>query len=215
VCTRVSARNARIALGVALASIMLAGSGCGARVHSAATPPVAAPATEPSKLDGHVVAPYPAPEFGLKSQTGAKVKLAGQRGRVVLVTFLYTHCPDVCPLIASQLNTALRLLPAVTRTHVRVLAVSVDPEGDSPASVRRFIREHSLLPQFLYLTGSRPELQPVWQAYNVLATPRSGSAIDHSSYIALVDRPGRVRAYFDSTSRPAAIARDVRLLLRS
>src|SRR5260221_3930041 len=83
---RVSASNARIALGVALASTTLAASGCGARVHSAATPPVAAPATEPSKLDGHAVAPYPAPEFGLKSQTGAKVKLTAQRGRVVLVT---------------------------------------------------------------------------------------------------------------------------------
>ena len=89
--------------------------------------------------------------------TGTPVTLAGQRGRYVLVTFLYTHCPDVCPLIAANLNAALRTLGAGTK-HVRVLAVSVDPKGDTAAAVRAYRTRMHLLPQFRYLIGTRAEL---------------------------------------------------------
>ena len=61
--------------------------------------------------------------------------MSSQRGRFTLVTFLYTNCPDVCPLIAEHLNTALRQL-GTTRADTRVLAVSVDPNGDTPSAVR-------------------------------------------------------------------------------
>ena len=157
--------------------------------------------------------PTAAPRFALRDQAGVRVELAALRGDVVLVTFLYTHCPDVCPITAGHLNAALRLLPRAARSRTLVLAVSVDPEGDTPAAVRRFIAEHRLLPQFRYLTGSRATLRPVWQAYNVLAAPRSADAIDHSAYTALVDRRGTVRVYFDASSSPTDIAHDIRRAL--
>ena len=135
------------------------------------------------------------------------------RRKVVLVTFLYTHCPDVCPVIANNLNAALRLLAPADRARTRVFAVSLDPAHDGPSEVRRFIAEHRLLPQFRYLTGSRATLQPVWQAYNVIAAPRNDTAIDHSAYTTLVDRRGIAQVYFDSTSPPADIAHDVRRAL--
>jgi protein SCO1/2 len=129
------------------------------------------------------------------------------------VTFLYTHCPDVCPLIASSLNTALREL-GPRRDDVRVLAVSVDPKGDTPASVRRFARSHALLPQFRYLTGTTPQLTRVWRAYNVLAVARRADVVDHVAYTVLVDRSGRRRVLYDARVRASQIVHDVRYLLR-
>jgi protein SCO1/2 len=74
------------------------------------------------------------PDCRLADQHGRVVHLAGLNGKVVLLTFLYTHCPDVCPLTASNLNAALlRLGP--DRHAVEVLAVSVDPAGDTPNAV--------------------------------------------------------------------------------
>jgi protein SCO1/2 len=68
--------------------------------------------------------------FALHDQDGQRVGLAGQRGPVVLLTFLYIHCPDVCPLVAGNLNVTLRAL-GPRRRHVRVLAITVDPAGES------------------------------------------------------------------------------------
>ena len=96
---------------------------------------------QPKKLfaGGRVSPPHEAPAISLRDASGAPVTLAGQRGRYVLVTFLYTHCPDVCPLIASNLNGAVRALGARGK-NVRVLAISVDPKGDTPAAVRAYVK---------------------------------------------------------------------------
>src|SRR5581483_5058426 len=110
------------------------------------------------------------PDFALRDQAGRLVRLSALHGKFVVVTFLYTHCPDVCPLIATQLNDALRSL-GPRRSAVRVLAVSVDPKGDTPAAVRRYVRERRLLPQFRYLTGTRAQLTPIWKGWFVAAGP--------------------------------------------
>jgi len=157
--------------------------------------------------------PQPAPDFALRDQSGTLVRLSDERGKVVLITFLYTHCPDVCPLTAANLNTALALLGAA-RSHVVVLAISVDPKGDTRAAVKTFVRVHALRSQFHYLTGSPDELSGVWHAYNVAAVRRGGGNVDHTLYTMVVDRSGKARVLFDSLARPKAIAHDVRLLLR-
>src|SRR5437867_6918642 len=88
-----------------------------------------------------------APAFTLADAHGRRISLAAQRGRMVLVTFLYTHCPDVCPLIASHLNEAVGRL-GLQRQDARVLAISVDPKGDSAKAVRAYERLHRSRPQF-------------------------------------------------------------------
>ena len=206
----------RLLLGATLALVALTSSACGgaSRGHAAAPGTSTAPRST-SSFRGHAVEPvYSAPLFALRDQAGAPVRLAQQRGRVVLVTFLYTRCPDVCPLIASRLNAVLRLLSPARRAKTRVLAVSVDPEHDTRSAVDRFVAEHRLLPQFLYLTGLRARLQPVWQAYNVLAAPVNERRIEHSAYTALIDQRGRVRVTFGRTASVTAIAHDVARLLR-
>lgn len=165
-------------------------------------------------FDGPAIAnPTRVPDFRLRDQHGRAVSLSAQRGKVVLLTFLYSHCPDLCPFTATSLNRALLSLGRA-RSQVRVLAVSVDPKGDTRASVRRFVREHRLLPQFHYLTGTEAALQPIWGAYHVASAQQLGDGVDHTLYTMLIDPSGRDRVLYDSTATPAAIAHDVRLLLR-
>ena len=119
------------------------------------------------------------------------MRLSKLRGRFVVVSFLYTHCPDVCPLIADNLNRALARNRGLT-----VLAVSVDPKGDTPASVRRFVRAHRLRPGFRYLTGTRAQLQPIWNAYHLAVMPGKDRRAQRVQV--LVDRRGDERLLYDS-----------------
>ena len=156
--------------------------------------------------------PGVAPGFALRDQSGKVVRLSAQRGKVVVITFLYTHCPDLCPLTAQNINAAVRTLGRQGK-QVTVLAVSVDPAGDTPTAVRRFVRQHHLLPQFHYLTGSRQALRSVWNAYHVQSVRHAGDDVDHSLYTLLLDRKGRGRVLFDATATATAIAHDTKLLL--
>lgn len=166
------------------------------------------------QFDGPTIAnPSPAPLFTLRDQDGQTVSLAHQRGRVVLLTFLYTHCPDVCPLTAARLDAVLAALGS-QRTRVRVLAISVDPAGDTPAAVQRFVREHRLLPQFRYLTGPPATLKLLWARYGVRSLKQAGGdRVDHTLYTLLLDRALHGRVLFDATATTTAITHDTRLLL--
>ena len=161
---------------------------------------------------GTLLSPAPAaPAFTLSDQAGAAVGLAGEQGHYVVVTFLYTHCPDVCPVIAGTLNRVLKT-PAAHRAGLRVLAVSVDPKRDTPGAARQFVREHQLVPTFRYLTGTRAELEPVWKAFHVAAVAGPGGTVTHSTFEILIDPQGRERLIYDSTVTAAAVVHDLSLL---
>jgi len=128
----------------------------------------------------------------------------------VIVAFLYTHCPDVCPPLAEHLNQALRELTG----EVRVLAVSVDPRGDTPQAVRHYVRLHRLLPQFRYLIGSRRQLAPVWSAYHVAASPNNLELVDHTVYELLIDPKGVGQVIYDAHVHAADVAHDIRILAK-
>ena len=115
-----------------------------------------------------------------------------ERGHWFVVAFLYTHCPDVCPLIANNLGTAMRKLP-----DLRVLAVSVDPKGDTPAAVRKFLRVHRLPAKFRYLTGTRARARA-----GLEEVPRRGAPGPERN-----DHPQHVRAAGRSEREGAALLR--------
>jgi protein SCO1/2 len=163
-------------------------------------------------LRGEKVLSTTASDFSLHDQHGRVVRLSGERGKVVLLTFLYTSCPDVCPTTAAALSVVVRTL-GPERRDLRVLAVSVDPTGDTPQAVRRFTRRLRLPPEFHYLTGSRAHLKPIWQAYNLLVEPRNLERVDHSAYVLAIDRNGTPRAYYPHTPNVPAVVHDVRALL--
>ena len=138
----------RLVGAVVLATLAVAGAGCGG---TKGTP---APAFRGTAL----TPPRPAPGFTLQDQAGHAAGLPLAPGHYAIVTFLYTNCPDVCPVVAGTLNRVLHTATA-RRAGLRVLAVSVDPKGDTPASVKKFTREHQLVPAFRYLTGTPSSLR--------------------------------------------------------
>jgi protein SCO1 len=172
----------------------------------------AAAAASPPFVGPRISHPARTPDFTLRDQTGRLIRLSAQRGKVVVLTFLYTHCPDLCPLTAVHIDEAVDRLGA-RRSGVTVLAVSVDPKGDTPVAVRQFVRSHRLGPEFHYLTATRRILAPLWQKYDVKSVTVGGADPDHTLYVLLLDRTGKTRVLFDATAKPAAMAHDLRLLL--
>jgi protein SCO1/2 len=189
---------------LALPLTVLAVAGCRGTAGAAAPPT--------PRFEGMTAHGLAAPDFALRDQAGRLVRLSDDRGRYVVVTFLYVHCKDVCPIIAGQLNTALRDLgPA--RGQLRVLAVSVDPRGDTPAAVRHFIAVHRLLPEFRYLTGTQKTLLPVWDKYHVASTPSAkGLLVSHTAVELLLDRTGKPRVVYDSHITAAQLVHDLNAL---
>jgi protein SCO1/2 len=196
----------------AVAAVVAAGCG-GKKAATIETPSTTTP-DELAFAGGAVTPPRVAPPISLHDSAGRPVTLAGQRGRYVLVTFLYVHCPDVCPLIAQNLNAALQQL-GPNRSKVRVLAVSVDPKGDTAAAVRAYIQARGLLPQFRYLIGSPQALRSTWAQWNVSSVASSPDLVDHVAYTALVDPMGRQRVLYDSRVKAQQVLHDLRLLMRS
>jgi protein SCO1/2 len=154
-----------------------------------------------------------APDFRLTTETGQRVRLSAQHGKLVLLAFLYTHCPDICPIIATRLDSVVRGL-GPRAGAVRIFAISVDPVGDTPAVARTYVKTHRLGPEFHWLLGTREELWPVWRSYNVAVSPETDSeTIAHTAPVLLLDRSGRPRVYYQEL-HAKAVAHDVRLLLR-
>ena len=204
-------RRAPLALALLAALAASACGGGGGHEHGAAAS-VTVTGGSGHFAGGELDPPRPTPDFTLTDQAGQKVSLADQRGKLVLLTFLYTNCPDVCPLITQNLNQALRML-GTERDDVRVLAVSVDPEGDTPKSVDEYAKAHHLLPEFHYLIGSRDELTKVWKAYDVAAVASDPELVDHTAYTMLVDQSGEGRVIYDSQVKAKDVVHDVRALL--
>jgi len=197
-------------LALAVLAALLAGCGGSSTVSPQAPPQLTAKRFAGGELDP----PRPAPPIALHDAAGRPVTLAAQRGRFVLVTFIYTHCPDVCPLITQNLNSALRQLGSA-RSQVRVLAVSVDPKGDTAAAVRRYAAQRQLVPEFRYLIGSRAALRKTWAAWHVLAVQRNPELVDHVAYTALIDRTGKQRVLYDSQVKARQVLHDLRVLMRT
>jgi len=152
----------------------------------------------------------PAPPIHLRNYLGQPVTLSRYRGRAVLVTFLYTSCPDVCPLIASNLRVALNLMGA-RASKVQVIAVSVDPRGDTPAAVARFLHAHEMAGRMQYLIGSAGELARTWAAWDVGAKPEVGQPqlVAHSALVYGISASGRLTTIYPDTFEPSEIAHDV------
>jgi protein SCO1/2 len=171
--------------------------------------PSSAPAhgTGASGFDG---APLPgdvqAPGFTLIDQRGRRVSLADYRGRVVVLTFLYSRCGASCILIAQQIRGALEEL----RRPPAVLIVSADPATDTRASVARFLEEVSLSGRVEYLTGPLSSLREVWRAYGVTPASISRTTFDRFASILLLDAQGRERVLFQSeVLTPESLSHDI------
>jgi len=111
--------------------------------------------------------PLPAADFILKDADGQTFRMADAGDRVVVLTFLYTSCNDVCPFIGAKLRAAADLLTADRSARVEFVVVSTDPEGDTPQQVSAYSKELGMEGRWRYLVGSKADLEPVWKAYYI------------------------------------------------
>ncbi len=201
-------------LAALLALVALAGLGAALLV-SAGSPQLAltgnVTASQTSRFAGETLSPpRPAPPLQLRNYRGEAVNLAHYRGRAVFVTFLYTNCTDVCPIIAANLRVAQSLMGAAAAARTQLIAVSVDPRGDTPRAVGAFLARHRLTGRMQYLIGSAGELARVWRAWSVGSEREAGQPqlINHSGLVYGVSASGRLMSVYPANFRPAAVAAD-------
>jgi protein SCO1/2 len=154
-----------------------------------------------------------APPLQLRDSLGKEVNIASYRGKAVLVTFLYTHCPDICPLITADLHVAQNLL-GKNASKVQIIAVSVDPRGDTKSSVAAFLAKHQMTGRMEYLVGTAKELAPVWQAWGVGSERDAASPqfVNHSGLVYGITASGKRLTIYASNFAPSEVAHDVPLL---
>ena len=151
---------------------------------------------------------FPAKEFRLTDQHGRTVSLASLRGKVVLLTFLDPVCTSDCPLIAQEFRTAGQLLGAAA-AKVELVAIVTNPLYHQVSDTQAFDRQEHLgqVPNWLYLTGSVPQLRQVWKDYGVSAEILpAGSMIGHQDLAYVIDQAGHVRQELNTDPGPGTTA---------
>lgn len=162
---------------------------------------------------GAALPPRPAPLIDLHDERGRRVTLEQFRGKAVLVTFLYTRCPDICPLIVGHLRAVQHSLGATAR-RLQILAVSVDPKGDTPRAARAFLRAHDMTGRMRWLIGTRRQLERTWRAWGVAAArdPKDPELVEHSAPLFGIGASGRRLTIYPTSFKRTEIAHDVPLL---
>ena len=162
--------------------------------------------------------PYPpAPEIELTRSDGSSFRLSETRGKVVLLFFGYTSCPDVCPTTLAELKQALEELGEDRSNQVQVLFVTVDPQRDTPERVQEYVNHFN--DSFIGLSGAGTELGKVWQDYGVfrLEVPGASAAgytVDHTARVTLIDQMGNMRVSFGFDTPVDDITHDLKLILK-
>jgi protein SCO1/2 len=171
-----------------------------------------------SKYSGSLASPAaPEPPLSLRNYKGERVNIAQYKGKAVLLTFLYTKCPDVCPLIAANLGVALNKMGPAKASKVQVIAVSVDPRGDTPTAVAAFLQRHGVAGRMQYLIGSANELGHVWKAWGVGAEQdaEQPQLVNHSGLVYGISAQGKVTTLYAASFTPQEIVHDAPLLASS
>jgi protein SCO1/2 len=155
-----------------------------------------------------------APPLALHNYLGQPVNIDSYRGKAVLVTFLYTNCPDICPLITSNLRVALNLMGPKKASKVQIIAVSVDPRGDTPKAVAAFLARHEMTGRMQYLIGSAKELAPVWKAWGVgsVRDIEQPQLVNHTGIVYGITGSGKRLTVYSASFQPSQVAHDAPLL---
>jgi protein SCO1 len=174
----------------------------------------AAGATDDAPLVAGVFSPPRlAPDFSLSGSNGSELKLRSYRGKVVVLAFGFTSCPDVCPITLATLAQARKKLGA-EGDEVQVVYVTVDPERDDAGRMRTYLA--SFDPTFVGGTGTAERLGAVQKEYGIIATRHALGAsyvYAHSSFTYLIDREGRLRALMPYGHSADDYVHDLRILM--
>jgi protein SCO1/2 len=172
---------------------------------------------QPYAYQGSLIEPaMPAAEIESLDQNGNLFRLSEQRGKVILLAFGYTNCPDVCPTTLAQFKQIKSQLGAQA-AETQFVLITVDPERDTPQRMKLYLDQFD--PSFIGISGDRSELEPIWKNYFVYQAKRdTGSAagymVDHTSRVYAIDKEGNLRLTYPYEIGQDAIFADVRHLVQ-
>ena len=171
-------------------------------------------ATDEAALKAGVFSPpRQAPDFSLSGSNGSELKLRSYRGKVVVLAFGFTSCPDVCPITLATLAQARKKLGA-EGNELQVVYITVDPERDDAERMRMYLA--SFDPTFIGGTGTAERLDAVRKEYGINATRQAlGTSYlyAHSSFTYLIDREGKLRALMPYGHSADDYVHDLRILM--
>jgi protein SCO1/2 len=155
-------------------------------------------------------------EFTLTSHTGHRVRLSDYRGKLVLLYFGYTFCPDVCPATLYEIAGAIEILDEEAQ-DVQLIMVSVDPERDTPAKLAEYMAYFN--PSFLGVSGTPEQIAEIATFFGIYYEKNQGSdatgyLVDHTATVIVVDQDGHVKLIFPYGTTAEAMAADLEYLLR-
>jgi len=157
-----------------------------------------------------------APEIALTQADAQPFNLTAYRGRIVLVFFGYTSCPDVCPTTMADFKR-LKADLGEKASQVEFVFITVDPQRDTPERTQAYASGFDQ--GFIGLSGTEGELQPVWTAYGVYRKledngHHDGYSVEHSTRIYLIDKSGHLRLTYPYGTAVTDLAGDIRYLLK-
>ncbi len=177
---------------------------------------VAAAGCRPYTFHGTVMQnPSGAPDFELMSNTGQKVALDDFRGKLVVLYFGYTFCPDVCPATLVEIAGAMDILGEDAK-KVQTIMISVDPLRDTPEALGEYVAHFD--PSFLGVTGTEEEVAQLATLYGVFYEKHEGTAatgylIDHTATVMVIDENGDLKLILPFGTTAAEIAEDLEHML--
>jgi protein SCO1 len=161
--------------------------------------------------------PYPkAPQIELIKSSGETFRLSDQKGKIVLLFFGYTSCPDVCPTTLAEFKQVMDGLGDKAKS-IQVVFISVDPERDTPEKIQQYVEHFN--PGFIGLSGSMDELQNIWNSYGIIrerveSDSAFGYIINHTARTYLIDADGNLRLSYGFQTPVEDIVSDLKILLK-
>jgi len=154
-------------------------------------------------------------DLALTGTDGKAYTLETLKGKVSIVLFGFTQCPDVCPSSLAELTQVMKLLGKDAK-RVQVVLITVDPERDSQEVLRAYVSGFN--PDFLGLTGTLEQVKKTAASFKVYYAKTAGAqgnySMDHSASFYLMDAQGESRVLLSNNIGATAIAHDIQLLLR-
>lgn len=159
---------------------------------------------------GRIAKQTTVPQFTLLDQDGKPFRMTSARGKIVLVTFVFTTCPDVCPLLTAKFAAIQRALEEKKMNDYLLLSITTDPERDTPSALKSYAQ--GFKPDFRhwrFLTGSESDLAKVWKGFGVTVR-KSGGQVQHTALTTLIDRRNIRRVdYYTDKWEEKEILRDI------
>jgi len=149
--------------------------------------------------------------FALTDQHGRSFRFADARGKWVLVTFIFTSCPDVCPLLSAKFAAIQRTMKEEKREDYLLLSISTDPDRDTPTVLAEHGKHfHADFQNWRFLTGSPEQLAKVWKGFGVTVQRNAGGEVRHTALTTLIDRHGIRRVdYYGDKWQEKEILKDI------